>query len=448
MEAREGGEEDRREEWLGRGRGVLSGEGAEGRSIGESVHKGEVGRFVLGGSQVICPFIFDQHFWAERMEWMGLAPPPLQAHRVFPAAAADHRTSPAAEAHVQPAGEGRPEDALIRAILQASTADVRREVARVGDELRCENGLLNATVALRRALQEAHPPACLRQQQPPKRHCEHLEQPGDHDGADATHGGACGLRNKGAADAPLIQLASGLRLHCVSPVETHHIHREIFQDDVYFQHGIRLSRGDSVVDVGANIGLFTLRVAFAAADANIWALEPVPPIFHTLQRNMDLHRQPGVKVRTLMAAAGAESTSMEVEGGVEVTFFPHMAGNSTLYPAEKRALQGKAMKPHFFSQSESFRCRVVTISQLMRTEGIKSIELLKVDVEGAELQVLQGVEDGDWARIKQLVVEVHDVNGRLADVVGLLQEKGYCLAVDAAPDCPDGTFLVYATSAV
>jgi hypothetical protein len=47
-----------------------------------------------------------------------------------------------------------------------------------------------------------------------------------------------------------------------------------------------------------------------------------------------------------------------------------------------------------------------------------------VDCEGAEESVLQGIEDAHWPRIGQVVVEVHDVEGRLDRVSELLRRHG------------------------
>lgn len=49
-----------------------------------------------------------------------------------------------------------------------------------------------------------------------------------------------------------------------SETEVMHLHSEVFSDDVYLRHGVRVpSSGGCVVDIGANIGLFVLRVLAA-----------------------------------------------------------------------------------------------------------------------------------------------------------------------------------------
>ena len=75
-----------------------------------------------------------------------------------------------------------------------------------------------------------------------------------------------------------------------------------------------------------------------------------------------------------------------------------------------------------------------------------NIGLVKVDAEGAELDVLRGIDDADWARIDRLAMEVQDHDGRLARIVDLLRDKGYGTTVELPPLVPPAmrTYLVYA----
>lgn len=55
------------------------------------------------------------------------------------------------------------------------------------------------------------------------------------------------------------------------------------------------------------------------------------------------------------------------------------------------------------------RCRVERLSELLRRRGhlTRPVAFLKIDVEGAEMDVLEGIDEGDWPRIHAVVVEVH-----------------------------------------
>ncbi len=57
-------------------------------------------------------------------------------------------------------------------------------------------------------------------------------------------------------------------------------------------------------------------------------------------------------------------------------------------------------------------------------QGFQCVDLLKIDVERAELDVLRGIADKDWRKIRQLVMEVHDDKNTLSAIRELLDEKG------------------------
>lgn len=99
----------------------------------------------------------------------------------------------------------------------------------------------------------------------------------------------------------------------------------------------------------------------------------------------------------------------DVPGVLPMTFYPCMPGNSTLRPAEKAALQ-QHLIPSFFSAVQQLDVPVITLQELLQEavpDGSR-IDFLKVDVEGEELAVLQGLDESGWQRVQQVVVEVHD----------------------------------------
>ena len=53
-------------------------------------------------------------------------------------------------------------------------------------------------------------------------------------------------------------LPNGLEIVHLNRYETDYLYQEIFEDQCYLRHGIRLRDGATVVDIGANIGLFSL----------------------------------------------------------------------------------------------------------------------------------------------------------------------------------------------
>ena len=77
---------------------------------------------------------------------------------------------------------------------------------------------------------------------------------------------------------------------------------------------------------------------------------------------------------------------------------------------------------------------MTTVSEIVQDHGLSRIDLLKIDVERAELDVLLGISNTDWKLISQAVLEVHDVQGRLQRVVHLLQDTAGFASVCVAQD--------------
>jgi hypothetical protein len=74
--------------------------------------------------------------------------------------------------------------------------------------------------------------------------------------------------------------------------------------------------------------------------------------------------------------------------------------------------------------SEAVTCEMRTLSQFVKDEGVERIDLLKIDVEKAEMDVLHGITVADWPKIQQVIIEVHDIDHRVDAIVALLLEHG------------------------
>ncbi len=82
---------------------------------------------------------------------------------------------------------------------------------------------------------------------------------------------------------------------------------------------------------------------------------------------------------------------------------------------------------------EDVNVQLETLSAVIEREGLEQIDLLKVDVERSELEVLAGIKEEHWPSIGQILMEVHDREGRLTDTCALLQAHGFTVAVERDP---------------
>jgi acyl carrier protein len=81
-------------------------------------------------------------------------------------------------------------------------------------------------------------------------------------------------------------------------------------------------------------------------------------------------------------------------------------------------------------RSEPFQCRLRPLSSVIAECEVEWIDLLKIDVQKAELEVLAGLREEHWPIVGQIVMEVHDLDGRLERIVQLLEERGFRVAVE------------------
>jgi natural product biosynthesis luciferase-like monooxygenase protein/FkbM family methyltransferase len=240
-------------------------------------------------------------------------------------------------------------------------------------------------------------------------------------------------------------LPNGMAVDHHGSFQTSIIYKEIFVDEVYFKHGIALNEGDCIFDVGANVGLFSLYVHQHCRGAQIYAFEPIPASFSKLESNLAMQ---GVEAKLFECGVSSEP------GTAMFTFYPNAAGLSgyslnrgddkqdtqsivldwlnRITPDGKQDIlprQDLDQLLEEYLQAETYTCRLITLSDVIRENNIDRIDLLKIDVERGEFDVLAGILNDDWRKIKQIVMEVHSKE-LLDEISLLLRGRGYEIAVD------------------
>jgi FkbM family methyltransferase len=239
----------------------------------------------------------------------------------------------------------------------------------------------------------------------------------------------------------LVQVNSELAFWAACEKETRWLYEEIFQHGCY--DDIRLPEGAFVLDVGANIGMFTYFIKRRCPSARILAFEPMPESIRALRENIAAHGLDQVVVEEF----GLGST---YEEEVEFTYYPVQPGNSTRYPEEKQLQKTVLLdlEPPDEVELEHIGYPVTAairpIADYLPAD--RHVDLLKVDVEGAELDVMRGIRPEQWPLIDQVMLEVQDLDGRLQAICDLLREHGLSPEVRPSPLIPPGvlTFTVHA----
>ena len=250
-------------------------------------------------------------------------------------------------------------------------------------------------------------------------------------------------------DASMATLPDGRSIHCVNAYEVAFGWHEISSDDLRAR-GLTFPPG-TYVDVGANIGLFCIRLRDLCPQARIVAYEPMPAAFAALQRNAaDL----GGDIRPVPLALGAAPGKITFEQFPALTALStanHAVGErlaggirallSGQGSAEIRAildrtgahdrLDDAGFVDHLL-RAESITATVDTLARQAESQRIDRIELLKIDTEGGERAVLDGVGPL-WPRIRQLMIEVHGGADERDAIAAELRTRGYRVAADDHP---------------
>jgi len=81
-------------------------------------------------------------------------------------------------------------------------------------------------------------------------------------------------------------------------------------------------------------------------------------------------------------------------------------------------------------REREFDCQLRRLSDIIEQYKIEYISLLKIDVQKSELDVIEGIDGKDWNKIRQVVIEAHDIDGRVEHIRDLLSNKGYTVQVE------------------
>lgn len=232
-----------------------------------------------------------------------------------------------------------------------------------------------------------------------------------------------------------VVLPNNMRIFALNEREASFLYQELFIDNCYFQFPVVLKPGDRIIDVGANIGLFAIQANSFCSDLEILTFEPLPEVYEILNKNMEAH---GINAKTFCYGVSDKNhTAM-------FTYFPDYSimsgefanaqvGRSVLEehatkcfiddfgrPPETAKKLASAALGTLLQKPLHIQVPVFTLSHIFSYEHIDAVSLLKIDTEGSELTILNGIAESDWKKIDQILIETHDLDSPVTKQVELL----------------------------
>lgn len=184
---------------------------------------------------------------------------------------------------------------------------------------------------------------------------------------------------------------------------------EVWLDRIYDPPGFDWAACKTIIDVGANIGTFTLFAADRAKQAKIMSLEPDTDTAAVLRGNIEKNN---LQNRVTLVQEGLAATS----------------GPRTFYVTPRCSWFGTMYEPQG-GESHAVTIQVTTLKDLFEKHAIDRIDFLKLDCEGAEYESLYGLTPDLLSRIDFIALEHHpfvkEPRCNPADLKAFLEQNGF-----------------------
>lgn len=185
---------------------------------------------------------------------------------------------------------------------------------------------------------------------------------------------------------------------------------EIFNLDEYNEKSIGLE--DTVVDIGAHIGCFSLLAAKKSLKGKVIAYEPSPENYNILLKHKKLNRLKNLYIH---------NKAVSSKNGKLNLFLPpnNHGGNS------------------FFADSpKSTTVNTISLTQVFQDNRLNKIDFLKIDAEGAEYEILMTTPKKYFEKIEKIALEYHDyfpTNHNVKELKKFLEENSFKVKIINLP---------------
>lgn len=199
------------------------------------------------------------------------------------------------------------------------------------------------------------------------------------------------------------RLRDGTKLISRNGTVDHWVMTEIFVNEEYTKGYYSIQPLDNVVDIGANIGVFSVFAATRHNNVKVYCCEPLDANFALLQKNIRLNK---LQRRIIPAHLGLGSSNRRQSIYINDVNF---GATSLLYPTGKRET-----------------VRIQRVADFFNSIRLKQIDLLKIDCEGAEYEIVRSIPAEHWRRIKNIVMEWHEVEGESVNsLIRVIRKNGF-----------------------
>lgn len=169
----------------------------------------------------------------------------------------------------------------------------------------------------------------------------------------------------------------------------------------------KLLPGMVVVDVGASIGIFTIHAATEVGPTGkVIAIEPDPTSFNSLIENL--------QANNITNVIAIQKAAWNINGALSLYMSPVWVGNTLM--------------PDLSTSPNVVTVETTRIDDILPALGITEIDFVKMDIEGAELEALEGLQQ-HMNQIKNFAISGYHTKDAKYILTNYLQQAGFSTAI-------------------
>lgn len=165
----------------------------------------------------------------------------------------------------------------------------------------------------------------------------------------------------------------------------------IWLNHIYTPPGFEIKDGDTIIDIGAHVGIFSIFAAMSGQDIKVYSFEPAPENIQIFERNISLNKIKNIQF--FNAAVASESGEREF-----LLFSENASGHNFASLGEKGNSDSKII------------IKTITLNDFLNEKSIAKINLLKINCEGAEYEILFNCPYEVFKKVEKISIQCHDMD--------------------------------------
>lgn len=202
---------------------------------------------------------------------------------------------------------------------------------------------------------------------------------------------------------PVIVFRNNLKVKIRARSTDFYVLTNVWIIEEYGLDKLQIRSSDTIIDIGAHAGLFTIYASQFCINGKIYSYEPIKENYDLLTHNLNMNN--------IKNASTFQKAVTDKSGLARIFLSSDSAAHSV------------------FSKSDTYvDIESVSLKEIFDSNRIEKCDLLKLDCEGSEYMILNSLPEAYFKRIKKIVMEYHMVDKEpnlLRDLIKKLKLLGY-----------------------